>query len=410
MVVVDFGHLLISKPATLRQQPPTNVADVFAAGTDSLSRYASSVDNTNSLVAKSELSVDESTRDDEDQFATPPESFTPEPETDGDGQVDRFESTIDLQELEQSLARVEAVQDAVTLSAQGTTQSGAEHQPVDASTSLNHVESVISTDSRIALVASAELQRFTIQLSDVQVLVGRFGDPWKAALLAAETSALHLVEKFSIGCSLLLSHPDRTTEAEIAVEASLPALRIHLSDDKIVTLATVAFLAQSAVQRKSPTQKRDEHALRKQSLSESTIHEAFGVPVRGQYTTLLRTFHVSVGSVFVNLCNDPTKEQLIGIAVSGVVGDLRERPYDRLVCFSVSSFQIVDFMQKPESNYRYLASTQNASAPSSDTFIQLTFAAFSPTPDKLVCCHIFPFKSPLSITSTGCTPVPRAHS
>lgn len=92
----------------------------------------------------------------------------------------------------------------------------------------------------------AVLCRYKIELSDLQILVGRARDNWKYAHTKS-TSSLHLLDRFSIllQAERRVVHTCDPQYPSATACGSLPALVVHLSEHKL--FAVRAVLARCAL-------------------------------------------------------------------------------------------------------------------------------------------------------------------
>ncbi|CAK1552703.1 unnamed protein product [Leptosia nina] len=189
--------------------------------------------------------------------------------------------------------------------------------------------------------------RYKIELSDLQIMVGRARDNWKYAHTKA-TSALHLLDRFSISLQaerrvVQTSDPQYPTAA---LCGSLPALVVHLSEHKLAALRAV-LTAQTAHVHKpqqhlqSPNQdgKFNEDEEEETSISSETEHSEFST--HNNATLLLLQFAIDQLSLEVQSRGRSIAE----VQVCGVRAAVSARPCDTSVSLSVHSLLLVDALQ-----------------------------------------------------------------
>ena len=77
-------------------------------------------------------------------------------------------------------------------------------------------------------------ETYSIQLSDMQVIVGRLKDNWRQAQMKG-SSSLHVLDKFSISLQLdrLLVSSNDDSLPKFALSGTLPKLSAHINEDKV---------------------------------------------------------------------------------------------------------------------------------------------------------------------------------
>ncbi|CAH3878880.1 unnamed protein product [Pieris brassicae] len=192
--------------------------------------------------------------------------------------------------------------------------------------------------------------RYKIELSDMQILVGRARDNWKYAHTKA-TSALHLLDRFSISLQaerrvVATSDPQYPTAA---LCGSLPALVAHLSEHKLAALRAVL-----AAQADPPPAAHDAHAARatpsfldgdpedgdeEKSVSSETEQSEFSS--QSNATLLVLQFAVDQLSVEVQSRGRSIAEvQVCGVRLAAGLG-----PGESSLSLSVHSLLLVDALQ-----------------------------------------------------------------
>ena len=85
--------------------------------------------------------------------------------------------------------------------------------------------------------------RYTISLSDMQVIVGRVKDNWKHAHVKGN-SQLHILDKFSIALNFerRVVNTNDPNLPSIVVAGQLPKLVVHVNEDKVHTLERMTRL------------------------------------------------------------------------------------------------------------------------------------------------------------------------
>ncbi|XP_050664459.1 intermembrane lipid transfer protein Vps13D-like [Leptidea sinapis] len=190
--------------------------------------------------------------------------------------------------------------------------------------------------------------RYKIELSELQILVGRVRDNWKYAHTKA-TSALHLLDRFTISLQaerrVLQTHDPQYPSAALC--GSLPALVAHLSEHKLSALRRVlaAYTAHNAASASPPTAQtrsaEDEEEQVQDEDSVATENEQSEYSVHNNATLLLLQFAIDQLSLEVQSRGRSIAE----VQVCGVRAAVSTRPADTSLSLSVHSLLLVDALQ-----------------------------------------------------------------
>ncbi|XP_063232383.1 intermembrane lipid transfer protein Vps13D [Bacillus rossius redtenbacheri] len=190
--------------------------------------------------------------------------------------------------------------------------------------------------------------RYAIELSELQVLVGRVKDNWKYAHMRG-TSALHLLDRFSISlrlerCLVPTADPDFPS---LTLAGNLPKLVVHLNEQKILALRTMAGLVAA---RGLPSPLRTvEPCVPQRDLPPDAETAAGAESGSGDYRDgiweksrlLILQFTVDHLSLEVQSRGRSVAE----LQVSGARASYTKHPFNTSVCLSVHSLLLVDALQ-----------------------------------------------------------------
>ncbi|XP_046964855.1 vacuolar protein sorting-associated protein 13D [Vanessa cardui] len=187
-------------------------------------------------------------------------------------------------------------------------------------------------------------ERYNIELSELQILVGRARDNWKYAHTKS-TSALHLLDRFSISLQaerrvVATSEPQYP---RLALCGSLPALVAHLSEHKLAAVRAVlasAAPAAPAAPDASPNQEgaQDED---EEDGNENSETEFSDFSLNQNATLLMLQFAIDQMSLEVQSRGRSIAE----VQVCGVRAALGVRAADTSLALSVHSLLLVDALQ-----------------------------------------------------------------
>ncbi|XP_045785521.1 vacuolar protein sorting-associated protein 13D isoform X1 [Maniola jurtina] len=185
--------------------------------------------------------------------------------------------------------------------------------------------------------------RYKIELSDLQILVGRARDNWKYAHTKA-TSALHLLDRFSIS----LQAERRVVQTadpmypRAALCGSLPALVVHLSEHKLAAVRAVAARASLPTPQPDPSPNIEGQTEEEEEESnENTETEFSDFSVNQNATLLMLQFAIDQMSLEVQSRGRSIAE----VQVCGVRAALCVRAADTSLSLSVHSLLLVDALQ-----------------------------------------------------------------
>ncbi|XP_049867189.1 intermembrane lipid transfer protein Vps13D [Pectinophora gossypiella] len=186
--------------------------------------------------------------------------------------------------------------------------------------------------------------RYKIELSDLQILVGRARDNWKYAHTKT-TSSLHLLDRFSISLQAerRVVHTSDPQYPTATLCGSLPALVVHLSEQKLLAvravIASSALIADPAWKEQQPGTERTNVAEEDASCSSDTPRSEHSA--HHHATLLMLQFHIDQMSLEVQSRGRSIAE----VQVCGVKAALTARPLDVSLSLSVHSLLLVDALQ-----------------------------------------------------------------
>jgi hypothetical protein len=219
--------------------------------------------------------------------------------------------------------------------------------------------------------------RYTINLSDMQVIVGRVKDNWKHAHVKGN-SQLHILDKFCIALNFerRIVNTNDPNLPNIMIAGNLPKLVVHINEDKVHTLERITrLLLGDLEEQNSPNQS---------SAACQTDTDFFMNPdgFDGDDTKLLEDYgeeadqnffskwepksNVDASSKLLLLyfCVSDMSVQLQSqgksvaeLQVTGVKASFTRRPYDTNIAMSVHSLLLVDAMQTFGPNFDLLVAS-----------------------------------------------------
>ncbi|ELT97897.1 hypothetical protein CAPTEDRAFT_149660 [Capitella teleta] len=272
---------------------------------------------------------------------------------------------------------------------------------------------IFSSDLTEAALRDKIYDKYILQLSEVQVMVGRARDNWRHAHYKG-TSHIHVMDKLSMTLQLdrrllYTSDPDFP---KITLSGSLPSLVLHVNEQKIQALRNCAkLIGSSAHSSPTPPPPRTEDV--RQAKSEGvyqSMYSAYNKSLSSlsepevqrtkqsiaESRLLLTQFIINQ----VSLQFQSRGTHIAELQVSGVRANFTRRPHDTSVSFSVHSLLVVDALQTFGSDFELLvASHKNLcldtlsgsirdSAPNSPVSPQSPLSPSSPAePDVLNTSH-----------------------
>ena len=220
--------------------------------------------------------------------------------------------------------------------------------------------------------------RYTITLSDMQVIVGRVKDNWKHAHVKGN-SPLHILDKFSIALNFerRVVNTNDPNLPSIVVAGTLPKLIVHINEDKVHTLErmTKLLIGDMEEQYHAPNQTSascqtdadlfvssdefiEEDTRLQEQIGENNDQDFFSKwepkpDVDASSKLLLLYFCVTDMSVELQSQGKSVAE----LQVTGVKASFTRRPYDTNIAMSVHSLLLVDAMQTFGPNFELLVAS-----------------------------------------------------
>ena len=212
--------------------------------------------------------------------------------------------------------------------------------------------------------------RYSLTLSDMQVIVGKIKDNWKYAHLKG-TSALHILDKFSIACTLEKRNFNVNDPAwpSIVVSGNLPRLNVHINEEKLFALQRMFSLLRGDYDFKSSF-----HSIAIQTDLDSidtddepqidkSYHQHHKPETKETNPNKVILIHFCVKDMAVELQSQG--KSITELQVTGVRAALTKRPTDTNISLSVHSLLLVDALQTFGPNFELLvASHRNVSVDS----------------------------------------------
>ncbi|XP_063378533.1 intermembrane lipid transfer protein Vps13D [Cydia fagiglandana] len=188
--------------------------------------------------------------------------------------------------------------------------------------------------------------RYTIEFSDLQILVGRARDNWKYAH-AKTTSSLHLLDRFSISLQAerRVVHTTDPQYPTATLCGTLPALVVHLSEQKVFAVRSVIassplFATDASRTDKAEGAGADEPDGVSES-SESSDTEPSSHSSHKHATLFMVQFAIDQMSLEVQSRGRSIAE----VQVCGVKATATARPSELALALSVHSLLLVDALQ-----------------------------------------------------------------
>ena len=211
------------------------------------------------------------------------------------------------------------------------------------------------------LLHGAMYDTYNVDLNNMQIIVGCVKDNWRSAHLRG-SSSLHMVDRFSIS----LNVERRTVETSdpawpsLLVSATLPSLRLHFNEDKMVSLKhlLVRMLGpEYGASREAATQTIED------TEDDTGEEEADNLAIFGEWQPdtdtdiasklLVAHFCVSDLSVELQSGGRPVAE----VQVTNMKAGITRRPYDTNLALSVHSMLVVDALQTFGPDYELLVAS-----------------------------------------------------
>uniref|UniRef100_UPI00398EEC11 intermembrane lipid transfer protein VPS13D isoform X3 n=1 Tax=Pristiophorus japonicus TaxID=55135 RepID=UPI00398EEC11 len=217
-------------------------------------------------------------------------------------------------------------------------------------------------------------EKYSLSFMDMQIMVGRVMDNWKHAQ-DSEVGPTHVVEKFNVLLQLerRLMYTSDPNRPGAMLSGTLPELKIHLNEDKIMALRNfLSRVTASEVQQKSGEQQslrrekifnkmdsRGKLLDSKMSLTQSVMSlEQHTREVLVESKLLLAEFKINYMQLGVESCG----RYISVLKVFGINSNFVKRPYDSEVTLTVHGLLLVDTVQTYGSDFDLLmASHKNLS-------------------------------------------------
>ncbi|XP_032904332.1 vacuolar protein sorting-associated protein 13D isoform X5 [Amblyraja radiata] len=217
-------------------------------------------------------------------------------------------------------------------------------------------------------------EKYSLSFMDMQIMVGRVMDNWKHAQ-DSEVGPTHVVERFNVLLQLerRLMYTSDPNRPGVMLCGTLPELKIHVNEDKIVALRNFLLrITASEKQQKSGEQQslrrekifnkvdsRGKLLDSKMSLTQSVMSlEQHTREVLVESKLLIAEFKVNYMQLGVESCG----RYISVLKVFGINSNFVKRPYDSEVTLTVHGLLLVDTVQTYGSDFDLLmASHKNLS-------------------------------------------------
>ena len=214
-----------------------------------------------------------------------------------------------------------------------------ESDPVSQSTTINMTN--LSESLNESNLHEKLYDRYNVELTDMQVLVGKVKDNWRYAHNKG-TSSLHILDRFNI--SLQIERRVVCTNdpmfPSFTLNANLPKLIAHINESKIATVRNLAHVISAngipspfAGLEKSPEIRTDESTENDETSSADTSME------------MSRLFMLQFSVDYVALEVQSRGRSIAELQVSGVKVAFTKRPQDVSVTLTVHGLLLVDALQ-----------------------------------------------------------------
>ena len=218
-------------------------------------------------------------------------------------------------------------------------------------------------DTSERLLHGAMYDTYNVDLNNMQIIVGCVKDNWRGAHLKGNSS-LHMVDRFSIS----LNVERRTVETSdpawpsVLVSGTLPGLRLHFNEDKLVTLKHVLVRllgAEYGASREMATQTVGEE-------EDSLDGEGLGEAIFGEWqpdndvdiSAKLMVAHFCVSDLSIEL--QSSGRPVAEVQVTNMKAGITRRPYDTNLALSVHSLLVVDALQTFGPDYELLVASHKS--------------------------------------------------
>lgn len=221
-------------------------------------------------------------------------------------------------------------------------------------------------------------QKFSVSLSDMQVIVGRVKDNWKHAHVKG-TSTLHVLDKFSIAlkCERRIVPSQDPNLPNVVISGTLPKLNVHVNEDKINILDRITQLIISDLDSDQTNTDMANKLIQTElgSCSHNILDDSFFEEDIGggedffhqEWNDKKKSVDESSKLLLLYFCiSDMSVElqsmgkSIVELQVTGVKSSLTKRPYDTNVTMSVHSLLLVDAMQTLGPNFELLVASHRS--------------------------------------------------
>uniref|UniRef100_A0A0A9WG36 Vacuolar protein sorting-associated protein 13D n=3 Tax=Lygus hesperus TaxID=30085 RepID=A0A0A9WG36_LYGHE len=212
------------------------------------------------------------------------------------------------------------------------------------STTASRKQSTIDLNNLNELLLHNKLyERYTIELSDLQILVGCVRDNWKYAHLKG-TSSLHILDKFNISLQMerRVVHTIDPQYPSLTLTGNLPKLVAHINEDKVTAIRTLVDVI-SGKGLISPLRSQDTTPT--EDFIDGAMAESVSQLEEDDVDMGARLFMLQFSIDQMALEVQSRGRSVAELQVTGVKLSFTKRPFDTSLSLSVHGLLLVDALQ-----------------------------------------------------------------
>ncbi|KAK3583966.1 hypothetical protein CHS0354_033760 [Potamilus streckersoni] len=217
-------------------------------------------------------------------------------------------------------------------------------------------------------------ERYSLELTDLQVMVGRMKDNWRNTQFRGSTQ-LHLVDKFSITLQLerKLIFTNDPQWPNITVSGTLPRLTVHVNEQKVQILhACMKLLSQPILSTPQPSSNiislssstsgltidESGQTISQEQTSESILDVSDRKIKENMVESQLLLMQFTINQVSLEI---QSRERAVAeLQVSQVKANLTKRPFDTAMSLSIHSLLVVDALQQFGQDFELLVASHKS--------------------------------------------------
>lgn len=199
-------------------------------------------------------------------------------------------------------------------------------------------------------------ETFSIDLTDMQVIVGKLKDNWRHAQLKSHSS-LHVLDRFNISLQLdrrLVASDDHLLP-KFALSGNLPKLSVHINEEKVRAVNKIRGIL-------FPTDNHHPGSVAQHQITQTllTSYKKKGKAMKKSETmtgetNLVSLIYFCITELSVDI--QSLGRSIVELQVTGVKASLTRRPRDTSLGLSVHSLLLVDAIQTIGANFELLAAS-----------------------------------------------------